>query len=107
MGIKLGLTQSPDAKRRLRFLYWGATAAFIPALVPTIYARLLGKNASEVFPQWFMALVIIPLLLFPLSLSYVIVVQKAMGVGVALRQGLQYTWPGAEFACCSWWPLGL
>jgi phosphoserine phosphatase RsbU/P len=91
MGIKLGLTQSPDAKRRLRFLSWGATAAFVPALVPTIYARLLGKNAGEVFPQWFMALVIIPLLLFPLSLSYVIVVQKAMGVGVALRQGLQYT----------------
>jgi phosphoserine phosphatase RsbU/P len=91
MGIKLGLTQSPDAKRRLRFLYWGATAAFVPALVPTIYARLLGKNASEIFPQWFMAVVIIPLLLFPLSLSYVIVVQKAMGVGVALRQGLQYT----------------
>jgi len=29
--------------------------------------------------------------LFPLTLSYVIVVQKAMGMGVALRQGLQYT----------------
>ena len=91
MGIKLGLTQSPDARRRLRFLYWGAIAAFTPALVPTLYARLLGKNASEIFPQWFMAVVIIPLVLFPLSLSYVIVVQKAMGVGVALRQGLQYT----------------
>jgi sigma-B regulation protein RsbU (phosphoserine phosphatase) len=35
--------------------------------------------------------VIIPLLLFPLTLTYVIVVQKAMGVGVAIRQGLQYT----------------
>ena len=91
MGIKLGLTQSPDAKRRLRFLYWGATAAFVPALVPTLYARLQGKDASEMFPQWFMTVVIIPLVLFPLSLSYVIVVQKAMGVGVALRQGLQYT----------------
>jgi phosphoserine phosphatase RsbU/P len=91
MGIKLGLTQSPDARRRLRFLYWGAIAAFTPALVPTLYAKLHGRNASEVFPQWLMTLVIIPLLVFPLSLSYVIVVQKAMGVGVALRQGLQYT----------------
>ncbi len=34
---------------------------------------------------------VIPLLLFPLTLTYVIVVQKAMGVGVAIRQGLQYT----------------
>ena len=91
MGIKLGLSTSPDAKRRLRIVYWGATAAFVPALIPTLYARLLGKNASELFPSWFMVLLLLPLVLFPLSLTYVIVVQKAMGVGVALRQGLQYT----------------
>jgi sigma-B regulation protein RsbU (phosphoserine phosphatase) len=91
MGIKLGLSQSPDAKRRLRFLYWGAIAAFTPALLHTLYARLQGKNPNEIFPAWFITIVLIPLLLFPLSLSYVIVVQKAMGVGVALRQGLQYT----------------
>jgi len=91
MGIKQGLSKSPDAKRRLRFLYWGATAAFVPALLPTMYARLLGKNASEMFPSWFIGVVVFPLLLFPLTLTYVIVVQKAMGVGVAIRQGLQYT----------------
>ncbi|HET6220203.1 MAG TPA: GAF domain-containing SpoIIE family protein phosphatase [Acidobacteriaceae bacterium] len=91
MGIKLGLSKSPDAKRRLQFLYWGAIAAFTPALVPSLYAGLQGKNPSEIFPNWLLAIVLIPLVLFPLSLSYVIVVQKAMGVGVALRQGLQYT----------------
>jgi sigma-B regulation protein RsbU (phosphoserine phosphatase) len=91
MAIKLGLSQSPDAKRRLRFLYWGAIAAFTPALVPAIYARLLGKAPNEIFPVWLITVVVIPLVLFPLTLSYVIVVQKAMGVGVALRQGLQYT----------------
>jgi phosphoserine phosphatase RsbU/P len=91
MGIKLGLSKSPDAARRLRFLYWGAIAAFTPVLLPTLYARFQGKTASEVFPSWFNALVVIPLILFPLTLTYVIVVQKAMGVGVALRQGLQYT----------------
>ncbi len=91
MGIKLGLSQSPDAKRRLRFLYWGAIAAFTPALVPAIYARLQGKTPNEIFPAWLIAIVLIPLILFPLTLSYVIVVQKAMGVSVALRQGLQYT----------------
>jgi phosphoserine phosphatase RsbU/P len=91
MGIKLGKSQSPDAKRRLRFLYWGAIVAFTPGLLPNIYARLLGKSLTEVFPQWFIAIILIPLILFPLALAYVIVVQKAMGVGVALRQGLQYT----------------
>jgi sigma-B regulation protein RsbU (phosphoserine phosphatase) len=91
MGIKLGMSKSPDAERRLRFLYWGAIAAFAPALVPTLYAFLRGKNASEIFPSWVMTVMVIPLLLFPLTLTYVIVVQKAMGVGVAIRQGLQYT----------------
>ncbi len=91
MGIKLGQSQSPDAKRRLRFLYWGAIAAFTPAIVPNVYARLQGKTPNEIFPAWFIAIILIPLLLFPLTLTYVIVVQKAMGVGVALRQGLQYT----------------
>ncbi|MGB8535381.1 MAG: GAF domain-containing SpoIIE family protein phosphatase [Acidobacteriaceae bacterium] len=91
MGIKLGFSQSPDAKRRLQFLYWGAIASFTPAIIPTLYARLQGKNPDEIFPAWLMAVVLIPLVLFPLTLSYVIVVQKAMGVGVALRQGLQYT----------------
>ena len=91
MAIKLGMSQSPDAKRRLRFLYWGAIAAFTPALAPSIYARLQGKTPNEIFPDWLIAIVLIPLVLFPLTLTYVIVVQKAMGVGVALRQGLQYT----------------
>jgi phosphoserine phosphatase RsbU/P len=91
MGAKMGLSKSPDAERRLRFLYWGAIIAFTPAILPTLYARFQGKTASEVFPSWFNALIVLPLVLFPLTLTYVIVVQKAMGVGVALRQGLQYT----------------
>jgi phosphoserine phosphatase RsbU/P len=91
MGVKLGLSQSPDAKRRLRFLYWGATAAFTPSIVVSLYARLQGKSPNEIFPAWLIAIVLVPLILFPLTLSYVIVVQKAMGVSVALRQGLQYT----------------
>ena len=91
MGVRMGLSQSPDARRRLRILYWGATAAFTPALLPNLYAHFTGRSINEVFPSWFIALVVLPLILFPLTLTYVIVVQKAMGVGVALRQGLQYT----------------
>jgi phosphoserine phosphatase RsbU/P len=91
VGMRLGKCESPDAKRRLAFLYWGAVAAFTPALLPTTYARLLGKTPNEIFPSWLMGILVIPLVLFPLTLTYVIVVQKAMGVGVALRQGLQYT----------------
>ena len=94
MGIKNGLSKSPDAKRRLRLLYWGASVAFSPALLLTIYGRIagsiLGKPLADLVPQWVIVLALIPFIIFPLTLAYVIVVQKAMGVSVALRQGLQY-----------------
>jgi len=92
MGTKYGLSRSPDARRRLRILYWGATAAWTPALLLlVIYPRIVGKSPAELFPEWLIVLVLAPLTLFPLSLAYVIVVQKAMEVRVAVRQGLQYT----------------
>jgi sigma-B regulation protein RsbU (phosphoserine phosphatase) len=90
MGTKYGMSQSPDARRRLRILYWGATAAWTPGLLVTLYPRLTSKSVAEVFPQWVILAALVPLVLFPLTLAYVIVVQKAMDVGVALRQGLQY-----------------
>ncbi|HMK29980.1 MAG TPA: SpoIIE family protein phosphatase [Terriglobales bacterium] len=90
MGTKYGMSKSPDARRRLRILYWGATAAWTPGLLITIYPRLTGRTVADLFPQWLILAALVPLILFPLTLAYVIVVQKAMDVGVALRQGLQY-----------------
>lgn len=90
MATKYGMSRSLDARRRLRILYWGATAAWTPGLLVTVYPRIVGKSVAEVFPQWLILAALVPLILFPLTLAYVIVVQKAMDVGVALRQGLQY-----------------
>jgi sigma-B regulation protein RsbU (phosphoserine phosphatase) len=90
MGIKLGQSKSPDARRRLLFVYWGATVALGPVLLLTIYSKIIGKSAFEVFSEWLVLLSLALLVVFPLTLAYVIVVQKAMAVGVAVRQGLQY-----------------
>lgn len=90
MAIKRGLSKSADARRRLLFVHLGTTTAFTPALLLTIYGRVVGKALAEIFPQWVIVLCLLLLLIFPLTLAYVIVVQKAMAVGVALRQGLQY-----------------
>ncbi len=90
MGLKYGVSRSPDARRRLRILCWGAAIAWTPALLVTIYSRLQGKSVADVFPEWVILASLVPLVLFPLTLAYVIVVQKAMDVSVALRQGLQY-----------------
>jgi len=90
MGFKYGLSRSPDARRRLRILCWGGALAWTPGLVLTLYPRLQGKSMASVFPQWVILAALVPLVFFPLTLAYVIVVHKAMDVGVALRQGLQY-----------------
>jgi sigma-B regulation protein RsbU (phosphoserine phosphatase) len=78
-----------DARRRLRLLYWGATIAMTPALLVAIGAAI-RKTQFELLPKWISYPVLLMLLLFPVTLAYVIVVQRAMDVRVVLRQGLQY-----------------
>lgn len=78
-----------DARRRLRLLYWGATISMTPALFLAIGAAI-RKTSLEFLPKWLEYPVLSMLLLFPLTLAYVIVVQRAMDVRVVLRQGLQY-----------------
>ena len=90
MGLKYGLSRSPDARRRLRILLVGSAVAWTPALIPTIYAMTQNKGVAEVLPQWAIAALLLPLVLFPLTLAYTIVVQKAMDVRLVVRQGLQY-----------------
>jgi sigma-B regulation protein RsbU (phosphoserine phosphatase) len=90
--MKYSISKSADVKRRLRILYWGATVAWTPAFFIAVYASFLGQTKMDrVVPEWAVIIGFSLLNLFPLTLAYVIVVQKAMDVRVVLRQGLQYT----------------
>ena len=42
------------------------------------------------FPAWVAIVALLMMLLFPITMAYVIVVQRAMNVSVVVRQGLQY-----------------
>jgi phosphoserine phosphatase RsbU/P len=87
---KSAMAISQDARRRLRLLYWGTTFAMTPGLIVTIAAKILGASASAAIPSWLNSFALLMLLLFPLTLAYVVVVQRAMDVRVVLRQSLQY-----------------
>jgi len=87
---KSSIAISHDARRRLRLLYWGATVALAPLLVITLFSAYRGKTMYDTFPDWLIAVGLIMTTIFPLTLAYVIVVQRAMDVRVAVRQGLQY-----------------
>jgi len=85
---KSAMAISPDARRRLRLLYWGTTVAMVPGLIFTITQAIRGPSAT--IPHWLISFALLALLMFPLTLAYVIVVQRAMDVRVVIRQGLKY-----------------
>jgi len=88
LGMKTYHAASPDARRRLRLLRWGAAAALVP-----LVTLLLWSTAGRPVAPWFRWMVVPALMatfLFPLTLAYVIVVQRAMDVRVVIRQSVQY-----------------
>jgi sigma-B regulation protein RsbU (phosphoserine phosphatase) len=89
-GAKLAMAVSRDAKRRLRLLLAGAIVSFAPLYILYLIAVLNGRLMEEYFPRWLFLAAYVMLCLFPVTLAYVIVVQRALDVRVVIRQGLQY-----------------
>jgi len=84
---KLRSASSPDARRRLRVLAIGSGLSLGPLLIMFGILPYFGVHPG----QDPMFEVVIPLLaLFPLTLAYVLVVQRAMDVRILLRMGTKY-----------------
>ena len=84
---KLHSASTADARRRLRVLAIGSSLSLGPLL--GIFAIAPLFHAEPRHGRWVFLLV--PLLsLFPLTLAYVLVVQRAMGIRILLRIGTQY-----------------
>ena len=90
IAVKYRIASSVDAKRRLRVLYAGTAISLLPIALLFTIERLKGVT-EEYFPNWVRMSVYTIFLLLPVTLAYVIVVQRAMDVRVVIRQGLQYT----------------
>ncbi|MGI9055123.1 MAG: SpoIIE family protein phosphatase [Pyrinomonadaceae bacterium] len=92
LGHKSGTLENPDARRRMKLTVYGTSAAMLPSFMVVLYSVFTGKTGSffDIVPWWFALLALFMMLLFPLTLAYVIVVERAMDVSVVVRQGLQY-----------------
>lgn len=89
IGHKSFHATNADSRRRLRLLYTGAMISLTPAFLLFLARTLLGltqleNSAIDAFTIYLL------LLGFPLTMAYVIVVQRAMDVRVVIRQGVQY-----------------
>jgi sigma-B regulation protein RsbU (phosphoserine phosphatase) len=84
---KLRSASTPDARRRLRVLAIGSSMSLGPLLIMFGILPYLGYN----FHTGPFFNVVIPFVaLFPLTLAYVVVVQRAMDVRILLRIGTKY-----------------
>jgi phosphoserine phosphatase RsbU/P len=90
ISAKMGQAVTPDAKRRLRLLYTGSSISMTPACILFVTQNIKGGELEQIFPEWFVLSALSLMLLFPITLAYVIVVHRALDVRVVLRMGLQY-----------------
>jgi sigma-B regulation protein RsbU (phosphoserine phosphatase) len=87
LGTKIGQASSADAGRRLKLLINGTGIALTPLFFFAIYGLARGFDN---IPDKYWIGCFLPLALFPITLAYVIVVQRALDVRVVIRQGLRY-----------------
>ena len=80
-----------DGRRRLKITYFGTALSLTPLLIVVIISIFKGSDPLTGLPEWAVITTLLFLPLFPVTLAYVIVVQRAMELRVALRQSAKYT----------------
>jgi phosphoserine phosphatase RsbU/P len=84
---KLRSASTADARRRLRVLAIGSGLSLGPLLLIFSLVPLFGMDPHH--GNWFS--IVVPFVaLFPLTLAYVLIVQRAMDVRILLRMGTKY-----------------
>ena len=83
-------TATGDAARRLKLLFYGTLVGITPLSILVVVSALRHSELGEHVPQWLKLAIYIALLLFPLTLAYVVVVQRALDVRLLVRQGTKY-----------------
>jgi sigma-B regulation protein RsbU (phosphoserine phosphatase) len=90
LGYKARTDPSADARRRLRILHSGALISLFPILLLVLYSIFRQSNLLQDVPWPIAVTALLFLALFPLTLTYAIVVERAMDLRFVIRQSLQY-----------------
>ena len=89
IGSKMG-TATGDARRRLKILYYGAAVGLTPFFITFMFSLIRNIDLSQDIPRWIALPSLFILLLFPLSLAYVVIVHRAVDIRILIRQGTKY-----------------
>ena len=88
--IKSQRAHSADSRRRLRILYWGSTVSLGPVFLLVMASLIRQRSTMEGVPWPIIFIALMFMTLFPLTLAYVIVVERAMDLRFVIRQSVQY-----------------
>ncbi len=88
--MKAMTAPSADSRRRLRILGWGSSISLTPIFLIAVYSLARGNDLFYGVPAPAVVIALLFITLFPLTLAYVIVVERAMDLGFVIRQSLQY-----------------
>lgn len=86
---KLRTASSSDARRRLQVLLAGSVVGLGSILIIWGVLPYLGI-ADPYNSRWLLFVSVVLMLFFPLTLAYVVIVQRAMDVPILLRMGSKY-----------------
>ena len=90
ISMKSASDPSPDSRRRLRILMWGSQLSLAPTFLVAVYALARGRDLFAGLPWALVVIALLLLTLFPLTLAYVILVERAMDLRIVIRQSIQY-----------------
>ena len=89
IGSKMG-TATGDGRRRLKILYYGAAIGLTPFFITFMISLIWTIDLVQDIPRWVILPSFFILLLFPLSLAYVVIVHRAVDIRILIRQGTKY-----------------
>ncbi len=87
---KLRSATTADNRRRMRVLCAGSVVGLGALLLIFVAPRAMGIEVPKAVQPWLFGIGVFLLLLFPFSLAYVVVVQRALDVRILLRMGTKY-----------------
>ncbi len=79
-------TSDPEARRKIRVVFWGTGVGVAPALVLAAAQNFASFQPS----QWLNTAIIAVLFLFPLSFAYAVVKHRVLEIPVLLRRSARY-----------------
>jgi sigma-B regulation protein RsbU (phosphoserine phosphatase) len=86
LGFKSGVLETSDARRRLRVMMTGCSLSLAPLLI-VVFCEV---GVLPPLPNWAVTVCLLMLVFFPITMAYVIVVQRAMDVQMVIRTGIRY-----------------